>query len=83
MLADEIREFVFEKYIQPARKGRVSEVTVRAGDIHKEMGLSDRHPAVCGAIRAQKFGKQYGVVLVKHDGPFNGCNAFFTFRVQA
>lgn len=81
MLADDIREFVFAKYIKPARQSGVSEVRVRAGDIHKEMGLSQRLPAVCAAIGAQKFEKQYGILLVNREGPANGCNAYFTFKL--
>jgi len=81
MLADDIREFVFAKYIEPAHRSGISEVRVRAGDVHKEMGLSQRLPAVCAAIGAQKFEKQYGIILVQREGPANGSNAYFTFKV--
>lgn len=81
MLADEIREFVFQKYIEPARKQGERTVTVRAGDVHEQMRLSGRMPAVCGAIGTQKFQETYGVRQVKREGHTQGANVFFTFEV--
>jgi hypothetical protein len=81
MLADEIREFVYEFYIVPARKQGAARVTVRAGDIHKRMGLSGRMPAVCGAIETQKFQEKYDVRLVERKGPKQGANVYFIFEV--
>jgi hypothetical protein len=37
--ADRIRQFAFDQYIAPARAESRGEVTVRAGDVHREMGL--------------------------------------------
>jgi hypothetical protein len=35
-LADEIRDFAYKRYIQPARQRGERQVTIRAGDVHKE-----------------------------------------------
>lgn len=56
-------------------------MTIRAGDVHKEMNLVDRMPAVCGAIGTKKFENQYNVRLIDRKGPTQGANVFFTFRV--
>ncbi|TET89625.1 MAG: hypothetical protein E3J35_09455 [Methanomassiliicoccales archaeon] len=80
-LADEIREYANQNYIDPARNRGGVEVTIRAGDIHKRIGLSSRLPAVCGALGTNKFEKQYGVRLVGRKGPNQGSNVFFTFKI--
>jgi hypothetical protein len=49
-LADRIRRFAFETYVLPLRGARDSEILIRAGDLHKAMGLGDRMPAVCGLV---------------------------------
>ena len=46
-LADQIRHYVYEEYIQPARVHGKFTVDLRARDIHKEMELHNRMPADC------------------------------------
>jgi 5-methylcytosine-specific restriction enzyme B len=79
--ADAIREYVFKKYIEPAREQKVATVKVRAGDVAKALGLRKRMPAVCGAIGTVKFRTKYSVQLVDNHGPGNGSNATFIFKV--
>ena len=81
--ADKIREFVFREYIEPARRRGDTTVTVRAGDVHTKMGLSEGIPAVCSAMGTNKFQYTYGARLVQREGPTNGCNVFFTFDVRS
>lgn len=80
-LANEIREFVYETYISPAREREDSQVTIRAGEVHKRMGLSSRMPAVCSALGAEKFENLYGIKLIDRKGPHLGSNMFFTFQL--
>ena len=80
-LADEIRDFVQKYYIQPAQKRGEKRITIRAGDIHREMGLADRMPAVCGAIGTRMFEKLCEVRLIERIGPTQGANVFFTFEI--
>ena len=81
MAADTIREFVRHPYIDPARKTGAAQVTVRAGDVHRDMHLVDAMPAVCGAIGARKFETRCAVKLVNRVGPTNGANVYFTFEI--
>ena len=81
MLADEIREFVFKEFIEPARKQSKKTVVIRAGDIHKMMGLSDRMPAVCAALGSNKFENQFNIKRLNIEGPIHGANALFTFEI--
>jgi len=79
--ADDIRDFAFKKFIEPARKQETLTVTIRAGDVHREMGLYDRMPAVCSALGSKKFENQFNVKRLKIEGPLHGANALFTFEI--
>jgi len=80
-LADQIRDFVYSNYIKPARQANKKKITIRAGDIHNQMNLVDRMPAVCGAIGTKKFENKYDVRLIKRDGSTQGANVYFTFGI--
>ena len=80
-LADEIRDFVQQNYIEPARRRGDSEITIRAGDIHRDMQLESRMPAVCGAIGTKKFEEECEVRLIRRRGPTQGANVYFTFEI--
>jgi hypothetical protein len=80
--AEQIRKFVFDQYITPARRaGRSDVVVVRAGDVHRDMGLANAMPAVCSAIGGQKFEELAGLTCVGRKGPTNGANVFFSFHL--
>ena len=79
--ADDIRDFAFKKFIEPARKQGKRTVTIRAGDVHKDMGLYDRMPAVCSALGTKKFENQFNIKRLKIEGPIHGANALFTFEI--
>lgn len=81
MLADEIRSFVFQRYIRPAREKGLHAVTVSAGEIHQEMGLNNRIPAVCGALKTRKLEVCLSVRLIKREGPHQGAGAKYTYTV--
>jgi hypothetical protein len=81
-LADEIRRFVYQHYVVAGRNRGRSDVEVRAGDVHHDMQLVGRMPAVCSALGA-KFEMEYGVKLLDRRGPRQGSNVFFRFRVDS
>ena len=81
-LADKIREFANENYIELARKRGEREVSIRAGDIHRDMELHGRLPAVCAALGSNKFLDEAGVERVAVDGPLNGSNCVLTFQIK-
>lgn len=62
--AERIRKHVQTRYLEPARQRKETHITVRAGDIHDEMGLSHRQPLVCDILRGKKFQRQCDVKLV-------------------
>lgn len=81
--ADHIRGFVLDHYIDLARAQGQSEITIRAGDIHHRMGLSNAMPAVCSAIGGIKFTELARVSLRDRTGPVNGANVYFCFNLSA
>jgi len=80
--ADEIREFANQEFIRPAREALSKAVTIRAGDVHDMMGLTDKMPAVCSAIGSNIFEKKYRVHRIDRRGPTSGANVFFTFGID-
>lgn len=80
--ADQIRQFVLERFIVPASAQGHTEITVRAGDVHLAMGLANAMPAVCGAIRSGKFSEMTKAVLREQTGPANGANVYFRFSLN-
>lgn len=81
ILADRIRQHVIDEYVTPARQAGETEVSVRAGDVHEDMRLDNRMPAVCGALDAAKFYDQARVVLKRRSGPHQGANAEWVFSL--
>ncbi len=79
--SEEIRQFVLDRYVAPARAAGRREVAVRAGGVHSEMHLKSAMPHVCSAIGATKFLAYAGVNLLRRDGPQNGGNMVFTVEV--
>ena len=80
-LADRIRQHVLVHHIVPSRDAGENLIAVRAGDVHREMGLQDRVPAVVSALDTQRFQGMAGVVMEGRSGPPQGATTAFTFRV--
>lgn len=78
-LADQIRDFIEKRYLVPAKKAGNQRVTVNAGDVHREMGLQSRFPAVCSAMRSGDLLERSRVTLEKWDGPSQGSAVNVTY----
>lgn len=77
--ADQIRRYVYENCALPARVKGVNTFRVRTGDVHRDMDMSNRLPAVCSAVGGRKFADTYGLNLIEREGPAQGANVYFTF----
>jgi hypothetical protein len=80
-LAARIRRHANEAFVEPARKAGKKEVVIGAGDVHKDLRLESRMPAVCGALDAQLFQTQYRVLLSKRTGPPQGATVTWYFSI--
>ena len=61
VIADQIRQHVFERHVEPARRRGEKTVTVTAGQVQGELKMKNRLPAVCSAIGCLPFQDDYGV----------------------
>ena len=80
--SDRVRDHVKNNYIDPARKEGKKSISIRAGDIHKELGFSRRIPVVCSALRSRKLSKNCGIELTYVGGPNNSASTTYTYRLQ-
>jgi hypothetical protein len=70
MTTDQIRHFILEAYVEPARRSGLLKVRVVAGEVHRRLGLRDRLPMVCNALRIPLKGS--GVKIASQEGPPSG-----------
>jgi hypothetical protein len=83
-LADRIREYARQQFIQPARQSGQKTVRIIAGEVHKAMGLKARVPAVCHALASGEFLRTNHLALERRDGPPSGlgARAEFLYRLD-
>ena len=80
--SDRVRHYVKRKYINPAKKDGKETLSIRAGDIHKELGFSRRIPVVCSALRSRKFLRNCDIELTYVGEPNNSTTTTFTYRLK-
>lgn len=74
-LASAIREHAARTYVKAAKQRGLKGFTIRAGDVHREMGFKEnRVPAVCSALKSQKFLVENGLRLLEQSGPPSGMS---------
>lgn len=79
--AEDIRIYCRDKYVIPARLQGEKQITIRVGDIHKELGLKSRFGSVDDAIGANVFQDMARVTRVSKSGPPHAPNATFIFKI--
>jgi len=80
--SDRVRDHIKRKYINPAKKAGKKTLSIRAGDIHKELGFSRRIPVVCSALRSRKLSKSCDIELTYIGGPNNSTTTTFTYSLN-
>jgi 5-methylcytosine-specific restriction protein B len=80
--ADRVREYCRAQMIEPARARGDTTVSIRAGDVHAALDFKNRLPLVCSALAATVFEQFAQVDRISVEGPTNGANAVFTFRLR-
>ena len=80
--ADEIRRYAIQHYVEPARKAGKQQVSIRVGALHAAMGLGSRVPAVCSALRVERFRIMANVELKGHSGPCESTTTTFHYEVR-
>lgn len=81
--SDQVRQFVQDRYIAPARRKGAKTVTVRAGEVHKALKWNPRRmPQVCSALATRKFLNAAQVELVSRQGPPSGQSPTVEFTYK-
>jgi len=80
-VADRIRLYAVENYINPARKKKEKAVSIRSGDVHSALGLRQNHANVCQALRGEIFEQLANVNLISENGPKMGGNTYFRYKL--
>ncbi len=80
--ADKVREHCKTQLIDPARARGEATVSIRAGDVHSALGFKNRLPLVCSALGTVTFERGAKVERIGIEGPTNGANAVFRFRLK-
>ena len=81
-LADDVRKYCNETYIDPARNRGNKTIEIRSGDVHKALNYKNRYPLVCSAIGSNRFEEEYNVRRMCVKGPLNGVSTLFTFKLM-
>lgn len=79
-LADRIREHVMKRHVRPFLKSDEATLSIRAGDVVKDMELGNRTPAVCSALEGRKFWQEAGLVYVCRKGPRQSTTTTFHYE---
>lgn len=77
--ADRIRQYVLERYIEPARQRGDDRVTIVVGPLNNEMGLQMAWPNICQALEGRKFLELAKVPPPIAEGPKQSTTRKLTF----
>lgn len=72
--SNSVREYVRKRYLEPSRARGESQVRVVVGEVHRGLGLANRVPLVCNALKGSRFLQQNGLKLEKVEGPPSGLS---------
>lgn len=81
--ADRIRLCARNYYIELARENGEAEVAIRTGDLGHDIGLHDRHPAICSALGSEEFQKLAEVPPPTHTLPNPSSSTVFTYKLAS
>ncbi len=78
--ADKIRAHALERHVRPWRRFGEKHLSIRAGDVVREMGLRNATPNVCSALASRKFQQEAGITLVNRAGPQQSTTTTFHYE---
>ena len=80
--ADKVRQYTVTQYIRPAQARGERTVCVTAGEVHKALGLKNRVPQVCAALRSTRFLSENHLRLKDVSGPPSGMSTTVKFTYE-
>jgi len=80
--AQQIRSYVAETYIAPARRRGEKRVRIVAGDVHRGLRLKNLVPNVCQVLDSRKFRDENQVEVEEKSGPPSGMGTRMTYTYR-
>ncbi|MFZ0816266.1 MAG: hypothetical protein WAM78_12150 [Candidatus Sulfotelmatobacter sp.] len=80
--SDTIRRHAYQKYVSQARRRKEKTVAINVGQVHRELGLTNRIPLVCAALGSRKFLIEHGLRVVTRTGPRSGQSTTVTYTYE-
>lgn len=80
--ADLIRAHAQKRYVEVARRAHQKRVTIVAGEVGRDLGLSGRMPNICQVLQGRKFLEMAGVRLLKIEGPEASTTTCFHYEIE-
>lgn len=80
--ADEIRDYTTRVFVVPARQKGQKKVSIKVGDIVRELRLYRSVPAVCSALKTEQFQRTNHLKLVDASGPKSGLSTTVVFTYE-
>ena len=80
--SDAVRSYVSEKFINPAKQQGQRTVVVNVGEVHKILGMHNRVPLVCLALKSKKFLEEQGLRILSVTGPPSGQSTTVTYTYE-
>ena len=81
--ANQIRRYLLRR-VEEARNAGTTELILRAGDVHRILGMVNSHPNVCQVLEGDKFHAMAGLEFVRYlnrPPSGQGANLVIEFRV--
>jgi hypothetical protein len=80
--ADKIRLHGRKRYVLSARNRGDTRFSIQVGDVVRELGLMDRVPAVCSALKTSKFLKENNLRVVETTAPKSGQSTTVVYTYE-
>ena len=80
--ADLIRAHARARFVEVARRANQKTVTIVAGEVGKDLGMSSRMPNICQALGSSKFCDMASVELLERTGPAVGASTRFVYAIK-
>lgn len=82
-LSGQVQKHIRSAYVDPAKRKGKTVITLRAGDVHRELHWTNRVPSVCTTLGSQKFQRETGLELIAKEAPPSGMGtrATFTYKI--
>jgi hypothetical protein len=79
---EQVRSYIRDEYIEPARRRHEVVVRVVAGDVQKALRLEQRTPLICAALKSRKLLEENHLSIEKIEGPPSGMSTTVTFTYR-